>query len=392
MYRQLKSKSTVFLKKAFGGIANVLLIGLASRIVVFLSAIIGSTIIGFTPSPGLWNLGLPIVNLFSRWDAGWYMIIAEKGYPVGNNPVGWEWAWFPLYPISMRIVSYTFIGLLSSSQAVALAGFLISNLLFFVSLVIFYKLSQIVLAKNELAFLSTIFFAFWPGSLFYSCVYSESLFMTFAVGSFYFLEKARTKSAVLAGFLAALTRSNGLVVSIPFFCRAVEKRRYNLILGSLLICSSYLLFSIYGLIMTGVFPVREIAGAQHWGKSSLIDQLSTLDIGYKLNFSLEFVFILLPLVYLLATKPLLSTQTLGLKNSQNEGKYFTFALAQLGMILVYYIEIRSIHRYAVSIIPLYWVQARLWSRSQIVGIAMLTVLVMMLSLGTLLFVTWRPYL
>jgi hypothetical protein len=107
--------------------------------------------------------------------------------------------------------------------------------------------------------------------------------------------------------------------------------------------------------------------------------------------SFDLLFVLLPLVYLLASKPFLSAQTLGLKNSQKEGKYFTLAIAQL-VIILFYTEIHNLHRYAVSMIPLYWVQGRFWSRSQVIGIALLTLSVMLLSIGTILFATWRPYI
>lgn len=377
-----------------GPVANVVILGVASRVLVFLSAIIGTAIFGVreaAPSE-LWDLGLPLVNLFSRWDAGWYMIIAQFGYPVGNNPINIAWAWFPLYPITMRIMSVPFSTILPPAQAVALAGFLVSNVLFFVTLFIFFKLSETILGNKRLALVSSLFFAFWPGSLFYSCVYSESLFMTFAIGAFYLLEKERMWSATLLGFLAGLTRANGFLVAIPFLTRSIEKRSLTSAFKSFLVCSSYLLFTLFGYVMTGAFPIREIVFDQYWGKMPLLFvQLFQSGIGYGLLYTLVLLFVLLPFIYLFISKPLLSMQTWGFRNAQREAKYYTFSFVQLGIIL-FYTMVSNLHRYAVIMIPMYWILAKIGTRNQAIGTALLAVLATLLSIGTILFATWRYFL
>ena len=138
---------------------KILLIGLTSRLLVFTSAIIGSIVIGTNPLPGIFDINLPIVNLFSRWDGGQYAAIAVSGYASGNNPLVAQWAWFPLYPFFMGIVARLFFVILTQFEAAMLAGFLISNSLFFVSLMIFYKLSEKILKDKKLALLSSQFSA-----------------------------------------------------------------------------------------------------------------------------------------------------------------------------------------------------------------------------------------
>jgi Gpi18-like mannosyltransferase len=374
---------------------RVLLVGTASRILVFLSAIVGSNFVGIADLPeGVWTLGTPIVKLFSRWDAGWYMQIAMHGYPAGSNPVGMQWAWFPLYPALMRFFGQPLMSLMPQPEAVALAGFLVSNAFFFVSIALFYKLSETVLASRQLAFLSTVFFVFWPGSLFYSCVYSESLFMTLMLGAFYLLEKNKSFAATPLAFLAGLARSNGFLVAIPFAYKGIEKRNYRLIFQSVLVCTSYLLFSLYGYFMTGVFPVREIAVAQYWVAQPLVEQLLCHGSGYALMGLADLFFVLLPFIYLFSHRSLLlETFSIGFKRTSGEAKYFLFALINFVAIIFFSNSVfLQLHRYAMPLIPVYWVLARLWFRNRKIGVVLLTALTVMLSIGAILFATWHRYL
>ena len=188
------------------GSGRVLLIGVVSMVLVFSCAIGGFSVLGTRaalPGEFLWNSNVPVVHLFSRWDAGWYWQITLNGYPLGSS-LSPNWAWLPLYPVSMGLLGSLFSGFLAPLNAVLVAGFLISNALFFVSLFFFYELSKIVLSSSRLALISTLFFSFWPGSLFYSAVYSENMFMAFALGAFYFLEKELLGSRRFWGFWRVL--------------------------------------------------------------------------------------------------------------------------------------------------------------------------------------------
>lgn len=371
---------------------KILLVGVASRVLVFTSAIIGSVVIGTNPLPGIYDISVPIVNLFSRWDGGQYAKIAVSGYASGTDPLVEHWAWLPLYPFLMSIVGRPFFLILAPFEAVMLAGFLISNCLFFVSLMLFYKLSEKILNHKKLAFLSSIFFAFWPGSLFYSCVYSESLFMTLALGAFYFLEKGKTIPSTLLGFLAGLTRSNGFLVAIPFLYQGLKKKSRRIIVQLLIFCMPYLLFTLFGYFSTGVFLVREVVINKYWGKQPfLLVQLAQTEQGYAILFFVEFCLVLFPFIYLFLSKELLvGVFSLGLKNNREEAKYYGYSSVLLVNILFYSI-IRNIHRYAIPMLPLYWVAAILWNKTLKPGVILLVLMASLLSVGTILFSTWRFY-
>ena len=265
-------------------IGKVFLIGLSSRLLIFGVAFLTSVFFSSTKIVS----SIPIVNFFSQWDGAWYNQIALFGYPAGSNPLSGNWAFFPLYPFLMRVFGTPFFGLISSADAVLFSGFLLSNVLFFVSLFLFYHLTKIIFGKNSLALISTVFFAFWPGALFYSTVYSESLFMTFALGAFYLLEKGKSGKSAILGFFAALTRSSGFLVFIPFVYNGLQTRKYRTaILQTLAIFLPYLLFNVYGYFSTGLFPVREIVYNHIWGASRLtLTQVTGYQIGYTGLFSI----------------------------------------------------------------------------------------------------------
>ncbi|MEM3725533.1 MAG: mannosyltransferase family protein [Candidatus Bathyarchaeia archaeon] len=394
--------SKLFKQSGVNGV--ILSLGLTSRFIVLVSAIVGYYTIGVRepfPNEGLWDLGLPVVNLFSRWDAGHYINIALNGYSVGLEGPSEAWAFFPLYPLLMRITGVPFAIFFSEFQAVAVAGFLISNVLFFILIIFFYKLSEIVLKNNRLALLSTIVFLVWPGSLFYSCVYPECLFMTLIVTALYFLERGKNFEAMILGFLAGWARPTGFLVFVPFVYKAIEKRSLRLFFQSLIVSSPYLLFSLYGFVITGIFPIREWVYMKYWSHPITLVFFQLLDyplpqevpkLGYSLLALVELIFVMTVIAGLLLSKDLLvATLSLGLKRRHDEAKYYGFALAIFPTIL-FYGTINNLHRYALALIPMYWVLGKIASRHEAIMIVLISIMLMMVVIGTVLFATWRYYL
>jgi hypothetical protein len=147
---------------------TILVVGLTSRFIVFFSAIVGYYTIGVRerlPNDVMWDIGLPIVHLFNRWDSGHYINIALNWYSAGPSET---WAFFPLYPAIIRISSSPLMSFMSPDQAIALGGFIISNALFFVLIFYFYKLSVTVLKNSDMA-LAWIF-------IFFVCVYRKCFY------------------------------------------------------------------------------------------------------------------------------------------------------------------------------------------------------------------------
>ncbi len=392
MIRSLSKNWVQFFNSDLG---KVLLIGLFSRILVYTSAVFGSAIFGMGEDPLPYVINTPLLGLFSTWDGGQYCGIALYGYQPGSDPLDGFWAWFPLYPFLMNVIGRLFSGLMLWNEAILQAGFLLSNVLFFTSLFFFYKLTEIVLDNKKLTFLSCVFFCLWPGSLFYSAVYSESLFMTLTLGAFYFLEKVKNVKSTLLGFLAAFTRSNGFLVAIPFLYQGLKEHKDRILLQAALVALPYLLFNIYGYYLTGLFPVQGILYNQitkvDFFLFRLFDVAININLGYAVLFLIEYCLVLVPFVYLLLSKKLLlSVFSLGLKNDNKEAKYFGFSIIWL-VILLFYIMVSNIHRYALPILPLYWVYAKIWNKNPKLGASLLILMIGLLVIGTILFSTWRWY-
>ena len=161
-------------------------------------------------------------GLFSplaRWDAVWYLQIAQDGYAggdplfdAGGEPVVEEHraAFFPLYPLAVRALA----GFTDSPGVSLIAAYVVSLAAFLVALYLFYRLVDLELGP-EIARVAVLLLAMSPSTLFFSAPYSESLFLLVTVGAFY---AARTDRWVWAGVLgaaAAATRNTGIVLLLP---------------------------------------------------------------------------------------------------------------------------------------------------------------------------------
>lgn len=147
-----------------------------------------------------------LVEPLRSWDGLWYTQIADLGYPAFEraNPAYW-----PLYPWLMEG------GARLTGMPLEVAGWLLSNVFFVVALGFVYALVRLDFPER-IARITLWVLALFPMALFFSAVYTESLFLMLAASALYF---ARTRAWVLAGILgllAALTRSNGVMLLLPF--------------------------------------------------------------------------------------------------------------------------------------------------------------------------------
>jgi hypothetical protein len=151
------------------------------------------------------SFGDLLVAPSARWDSVWYLTIAERGY--GDEQQHAQAAFYPLYPLLMRA-----LGWIVGSPLVA--GILISLACFLVALALLHKLATLELGARD-ARGTVLLVAFFPTALFFSAVYSESLFLLVTVGAFLAARNGRWASAGALGGLAALTRNSGVLLLVP---------------------------------------------------------------------------------------------------------------------------------------------------------------------------------
>lgn len=180
-----------------------------SRVLVWVAGVLGMLRLGIEPGvvPGLARpfgyLGNLLISPLSAWDSSNYLLVAQYGYA----PLYWLRAFFPLYPSVIRAASW-------SPRSALIAGILVSLVAFLAGLYLLHRL--VTLERGaELAGVAVLFVAFSPMALFFSSVYSESLFLALSVGAFYAARRGWWARAGIAAALAAATRSTGIVLVLP---------------------------------------------------------------------------------------------------------------------------------------------------------------------------------
>ena len=151
-----------------------------------------------------------------RQDALWFLRIATGGYDASDGSA----AFFPLYPLVVRIVSWIVGG------RPLLAATLVSNGAFLGALLVLYDLTARELSE-AVARRAIVYLAVFPTAFFFLAPYSESLFLFLSVLAFRQARRDRWPSAALAGALAALTRSIGIVLIPALLIMAFERFRAN---------------------------------------------------------------------------------------------------------------------------------------------------------------------
>ncbi|KAK9170534.1 hypothetical protein Syun_002674 [Stephania yunnanensis] len=162
------------------------------------------------------------------WDGVYFARIAQCGYEYEQT-----FAFLPLLPILMYSVAHTVLAplvpVIGYRAVLGLSGYVINNVAFVFAAVYLYRLSAIVLKDRKASLLATILFCFNPASIFYSSVYSESLYSLFSFGGLYYLLSGSSTAAVLLLAVSGSARSNG-VLNAGYFCFQAMHRAYDAIL------------------------------------------------------------------------------------------------------------------------------------------------------------------
>ena len=162
------------------------------------------TLSGHLSWAGIWDLA---VRRFTEpGDASRYLDIAKNGYvKTGENAI--NLVFYPLYPYLMRVVGWA-VG------SLPVAGVLISQISYCVASVLLYEL--ILLDGNvRNGWDGVLLMALYPFSVFVMGIFTEGLFLALTLGCLYALRKQNMAAAGCIGFLAALTRTQGMLLIFP---------------------------------------------------------------------------------------------------------------------------------------------------------------------------------
>jgi Mannosyltransferase (PIG-V) len=206
----------------------------------------------------------------STADVNWYIGIAEHGYHQGpfNADVPHNWAFFPLFPLSLRLASCV-------TGEFVLTGMFLSHLFFLLALCLLHRLCLLFGLSSDDADRCLFYLAVFPTSYFFSLPLPESLFLMLTVGSFYFAKREQWWLAGLCGALASSTRTTGVLL-LPALALLYWQMYRPLWtprtwrkdgLALLLIPGGLLSFMIYLRVITGnAFAFRDAMAA--WGRKA----------------------------------------------------------------------------------------------------------------------------
>ncbi len=148
-------------------------------------------------------------DLLCQWDCGWYNGIIDGGYHLEpqahDQQNAASWAFFPLYPISIRILKTIFP--LSNN----LLGFLCSTIYIYIASIYLYKLVQ-QLFDSKVANNALFFIFFGPYMFYYSTLMTESLYIMLCSMFFYFAFNKKYIQAGCVGAFLTATRITGILV------------------------------------------------------------------------------------------------------------------------------------------------------------------------------------
>ncbi len=241
------------------------------RISLLLITYIGSVAFPLVPNKGVGAIDsfndFDYWSSWAQWDGGHYLAIAEHGYKSAE-----DFAFFPIYPYLISLLEKLLGNYL-------LAGLLISNVLFFIFIFIFYS----IVAKyysDAIAKSATVSLLFFPTAFFATAFYSESLFMLLSVATFYYLWGKRYLLASIAVNLASITRTFGILLGISMIYSYMANNNFSLKRVDkklIAVLSGFFTFALYLLLLKfhQGDPLRFMNVQSLWQRS-FTDPISTV--------------------------------------------------------------------------------------------------------------------
>jgi hypothetical protein len=136
------------------------------------------------------KLSQALVNVWYRWDTGWYLQIAAFGYISGSGNI----AFMPLY--SWLIRGFVFL-----TNDYLFSALVISNLAALAVFFLLYEVANMEGLGSSDSMKAVLFMAFFPTAFFLFAAYTESIFIALVLGLWL---AARRKAWLLAGLLGGL--------------------------------------------------------------------------------------------------------------------------------------------------------------------------------------------
>jgi hypothetical protein len=138
-------------------------------------------------------------NAFARWDAGWFLGIAQHGYTVEQSA-----SFFPLFPLLTRALAFVVRSHLVAAVSISLlsAG---------VAAIAIGRIAGLTAGERYTGD-SVLFYALYPIAFVFTAAYSDGLFVALAAWAFLSAMRGRVLVAALLGGAAVLARPTGIAL------------------------------------------------------------------------------------------------------------------------------------------------------------------------------------
>lgn len=223
---------------------------------------LGSTGVSPYTLPGVW----------AQWDAGYYLSIAARGYSLHGN----ELAFFPAYPFLIQLLSPIF-----PRPSAAWSAYAISIVAFIVAGMLLWRYVEREHGQS-IAWGTIVILSIFPTSLFFSAIYTESLFLLLSVLVYVFSVQKKYEAAAVVVSLASLTRIGGVLLAlIPLVEIVTEEkaRRVSRILltagGSGIGLGAYMAY----LWISQGSPIAFLQAMNYWKRSVVFPWQGIIDAG-----------------------------------------------------------------------------------------------------------------
>ncbi len=160
----------------------------------------------------------PFLDMWVRWDAGWYEQIAARGYTFSATDQSAA-AFFPVYPLLMR-------GLMGVTGVnVFLAGEIVTWVMGLAGAFTFFTWARERTSEQD-ASGATWAMHLWPFAFYlFGAIYTDATFLVWITLAFLFLERRQPWPAMVFGALACATRPLAPAIVLGLLARSLELRR-----------------------------------------------------------------------------------------------------------------------------------------------------------------------
>jgi hypothetical protein len=203
--------------------------------------------------PNVYSARFDWLQLFSAWDSVLYRDIALNWYPPKLSP---DWAFSPLYPATVRVLSLLGID-------AGLGAFAVALICGFASIVVFQWIAERYMARSLAVVTATLYFLFPPVFVFSMATYSQSMFLLLALLAWHFHRQRSELKASIAGGLCALSRPEGFLIIIPLLYDYLRQKQFKKIGYVIVPLSATTGWELYGFAVTGVW-LPTLAAERFW--------------------------------------------------------------------------------------------------------------------------------